>query len=107
MIAQAIAEFPGTKRRFEYRGNYGGIQFVDDYAHHPSEIRVTLAAARGRLQNSSGLSSTLSEAAITPVHPGSEIKRVVAIFQPHRYSRTETLMEDLSLIHISEPTRPY
>ncbi|TVU53290.1 MAG: UDP-N-acetylmuramate--L-alanine ligase [Arthrospira sp. PLM2.Bin9] len=96
VIAQAIAEFPGTKRRFEYRGNYGGIQFVDDYAHHPSEIRVTLAAARGRLQNSSGLSSTFSETAITPIHPGSEIKRVVAIFQPHRYSRTETLLEDFA-----------
>lgn len=96
VIAEAIAEFPGTKRRFEYRGNYGGIQFVDDYAHHPSEIRVTLAAARGRLQNSSSLSSTFSEAAITPIHPGSEIKRVVAVFQPHRYSRTEALLEDFA-----------
>lgn len=96
VIASAIAEFPGTKRRFEYRGNHGGIQFVDDYAHHPSEIRVTLAAARLRLKNASGSSPTFSEPAITPIHPVSEIKRVVAIFQPHRYSRTKALLADFA-----------
>jgi len=66
-IAKGLATFEGARRRFEFRGEAHGITFIDDYAHHPSEIRATLAAAR--LQ----------------ARPG---QRVVAIFQPHRYSRT-------------------
>jgi UDP-N-acetylmuramate--alanine ligase len=66
-IAAGLATFCGAKRRFELRGYQNGITFIDDYAHHPSEILVTLSAARLRV--------------------GSE-RRVVAIFQPHRYSRT-------------------
>lgn len=79
-IASAIASFEGARRRFEVRGEYNGIRFVDDYAHHPSEIRATLAAAR--LQ-SNGLG-------------GSDRRRVVSIFQPHRYSRTHTFLEEFS-----------
>jgi UDP-N-acetylmuramate--alanine ligase len=74
-IAKGIASFEGARRRFELRGEVGGITFIDDYAHHPSEIRVTLAAAR--LQ----------------ARPG---QRVVAIFQPHRYSRTLTFLEEFA-----------
>ncbi|MCG6136582.1 MAG: UDP-N-acetylmuramate--L-alanine ligase [Nostoc sp. LLA-1] len=74
-IAKGIATFEGARRRFEFRGEVDGITFIDDYAHHPSEIRVTLAAAR--LQ----------------ARPG---QRVVAIFQPHRYTRTLTFLEEFA-----------
>ncbi len=77
-IAAAIATFEGARRRFEYRGEYNGILFVDDYAHHPSEIQATLTAAR--------LQAALRE---TP-------RRVVAIFQPHRYSRTLTFLPEFA-----------
>lgn len=74
-IAKGIATFEGARRRFELRGEVDGITFIDDYAHHPSEIRATLAAAR--LQ-------TRPE------------QRVVAIFQPHRYSRTLTFLAEFA-----------
>ncbi|MBD2667056.1 UDP-N-acetylmuramate--L-alanine ligase [Richelia sinica FACHB-800] len=74
-IAKGISTFEGARRRFEFRGEASGITFIDDYAHHPSEIRATLAAAR--LQ----------------ARPG---QRVVAIFQPHRYSRTLTFLEEFA-----------
>ncbi len=74
-IAKGIATFEGARRRFEFRGEVDGITFIDDYAHHPSEIRVTLAAAR--LQ----------------ARPG---QRVIGIFQPHRYSRTLTFLEEFA-----------
>ena len=45
-IAKGIATFEGARRRFEFRGEAAGVTFIDDYAHHPSEIRATLAAAR-------------------------------------------------------------
>lgn len=80
VIAAAIATFEGARRRFEYRGEYNGILFVDDYAHHPSEIRATLAAARLRVK---GL-GTFPQ------------RRVVAIFQPHRYSRTQTFLSEFA-----------
>jgi UDP-N-acetylmuramate--alanine ligase len=79
-IAEAIATFEGARRRFEYRGEYNGILFVDDYAHHPSEIRATLAAARLRVK---GLG----------IFPQ---RRVVAIFQPHRYSRTLAFLSEFA-----------
>ncbi len=81
-IAEAIATFEGAKRRFEHRGSCNGILFVDDYAHHPSEIRATLAAAR--------LRKTPQSLTHSPVN------RVVAIFQPHRYSRTKTFLSEFA-----------
>ena len=78
-IAQAIATFEGARRRFEQRGEFNGILFVDDYAHHPSEIQATLAAARLQV----GTSQTSK-------------RRLVAIFQPHRYSRTLTFLADFA-----------
>jgi UDP-N-acetylmuramate--alanine ligase len=80
VIARAIATFEGAKRRFEVRGNCNGIFFVDDYAHHPSEIQATLAAASLRKQETLG----------SP----SQIQRTIAIFQPHRYSRTLTFLQE-------------
>ena len=77
-IAQSIATFGGTKRRFEYRGEANSISFIDDYAHHPKEIDVTLAAAKLRVKGNKSL------------------KRVVAIFQPHRYSRTKTFLTEFA-----------
>ncbi|HEY9670178.1 MAG TPA: UDP-N-acetylmuramate--L-alanine ligase [Waterburya sp.] len=82
VIASAIATFEGAKRRFELRGKCNGISFVDDYAHHPSEIQATLAAARLRGSETLGLPS--------------EQQRIVAIFQPHRYSRTLTFLAEFA-----------
>jgi len=64
--AKALASFEGVGRRFERLGEAGGVTVVDDYAHHPTEVAATLAAAR-------------------QAFPG---RRVVAVFQPHLYSRT-------------------
>ncbi|HSF75954.1 MAG TPA: cyanophycin synthetase, partial [Microcoleus sp.] len=80
-IATAIAGFEGARRRFEVRGFHNDILFVDDYAHHPSEIRVTLAAARLRIEGS---------------EKNPKSRRVVAIFQPHRYSRTLTFLPEFA-----------
>jgi len=68
--AQALGDFSGTGRRFEVRGEAGGVVVIDDYAHHPTEIRATLAAARARYFG----------------------RRIWAVWQPHTYSRTRTLM---------------
>jgi UDP-N-acetylmuramate--alanine ligase len=76
-IAEAIATFEGAKRRFEFRGQCNGITLIDDYAHHPSELRATLQAARFKID-------------------GEKHSRVVAIFQPHRYSRTATFLEEFA-----------
>ncbi len=69
-IAAGLSGFAGIRRRFESRGRIGGVTVIDDYAHHPTEVAATVAAARAQ-------------------HEG----RVVAAFQPHRYSRTEELWE--------------
>ena len=74
-IAQGLVNFVGASRRFEMRGEVNGITFIDDYAHHPSEIRATLESARLQAK------------------PGA---RVVAIFQPHRYSRTQTFLTEFA-----------
>jgi UDP-N-acetylmuramate--alanine ligase len=70
--ADALASFTGVRRRFEFRGEGRGATFVDDYAHLPSEVAVTLRAARTRSRG-----------------------RVVAVFQPHRYTRTQALWRPL------------
>jgi len=70
--AARLAGYRGIGRRFEPRGEAGGVRVVDDYAHHPAEVRATLAAARG-----------------------AGAGRVVAIFQPHLYSRTAALGAEL------------
>ncbi|MDA0865162.1 MAG: UDP-N-acetylmuramate--L-alanine ligase [Cyanobacteria bacterium] len=81
-LATGLATFEGARRRFELRGHQGGVQFIDDYAHHPSEIRATLAAASLQRQS----------------HDGEEasIKQIVAVFQPHRYSRTAAFLAEFA-----------
>jgi UDP-N-acetylmuramate--alanine ligase len=71
VIRRALKEFSGVQRRFQIKGEAGGILVVDDYGHHPTEIKATLAAAKAA--------------------PG---RRVVAVFQPHRYSRTQHLLKE-------------
>ncbi len=71
VIRQALESFEGVQRRFTIRGEIGGVTVVDDYAHHPEEIRATLSAARENYD-----------------------RRIVAVWQPHRYSRVQDLRED-------------
>lgn len=71
-IVTALAEFKGVDRRFQIKGEKQNILVVDDYGHHPSEIKATLAAAK-----TSG-------------------RRLVVLFQPHRYSRTKHLYDDFA-----------
>lgn len=70
-IANAIKTFRGVQRRFQIIGDIDGIKIIDDYAHHPTEIKATLNAARN-------------------CNP----KKIIAIFQPHRFTRTKILAED-------------
>lgn len=77
-IADALASFTGTKRRFELRGEVNQIRLIDDYAHHPKEIAVTLAAAKLRISQN------------------LDRQRVVAIFQAHRYSRAQVFLEEFA-----------
>ncbi len=69
-VASALADFHGAERRFERHGEAGGVLVVDDYGHHPTEIAAVLAAARATLG-----------------------RRLVVAFQPHRYTRTQRLMD--------------
>ncbi|MDQ3710894.1 MAG: UDP-N-acetylmuramate--L-alanine ligase [Acidobacteriota bacterium] len=73
-IAEAFSKFKNANRRFQFKGETGGITVVDDYGHHPTEILATLAAAKD----------------------GSGGRRTVVVFQPHRYTRTDELMEDFA-----------
>ena len=72
--ARALSQYQGTERRFQVKGEAGGVVVVDDYAHHPTEIRATLRAARDR-------------------YPG---RTLWAVFQPHTYSRTKALFENFA-----------
>ena len=67
-------EFTGVNRRFQFKGEAAGVLVVDDYGHHPTEIRATLVAAK----------------------IGSAGRRIVVLFQPHRYSRTQDLMDEFA-----------
>jgi len=72
-IRQALADFSGVDRRFQIIGTADGVTVVDDYGHHPTEIRATLAAARQ-----------------------CGFARIHVIFQPHRYTRTQLLLDDFA-----------
>ena len=85
--AVALGDFKGTGRRFQVVGEKNGVTVIDDYAHHPTEIRATLAAARARF-------------------PGH---RILTVWQPHTYSRTQTLFleftrafTDTDLVFVTE-----
>src|SRR5258705_6457575 len=73
-ISEALHSFTGAGRRFQTKGEVGGVLVVDDYGHHPTEIRATLAAAK----------------------IGSGGRRIVVLFQPHRYPRTHDLMQEFA-----------
>ncbi len=73
-IIEALEDFDGVERRFTVRGVVDDVMVVDDYGHHPAEVRATLAGARA-------------------AYPG---RRIVVAFQPHRYSRTKNLLDDFA-----------
>lgn len=68
-VADGIGDFEGVRRRFEFHGEVGGVEVYDDYAHHPTEVRAVLSAARAKVDARGG-------------------GRVIVVFQPHLYSRT-------------------
>ncbi|MEM9217142.1 MAG: UDP-N-acetylmuramate--L-alanine ligase [Cyanobacteria bacterium P01_F01_bin.150] len=78
VMVEAFQQFRGARRRFEHRGEHHNIQFIDDYAHHPSEIQATLSSAHLQVKNGGN----------------NGLKRVVAVFQPHRYSRAAMFMNE-------------
>jgi UDP-N-acetylmuramate--alanine ligase len=73
-IAAALEEFHGAERRFQMRGEARGVMVVDDYGHHPTEIRAVISAARAGID-----------------------RRVVVVFQPHRFSRTRQLLPEFGV----------
>jgi UDP-N-acetylmuramate--alanine ligase len=74
-IVEAFAKFKNANRRFQFKGEVNGITVVDDYAHHPTEILATLSAAKN----------------------GAGGRRTVVVFQPHRFTRTQELMDEFAL----------
>ena len=74
-IAEGISSFSGVMRRFQVKGESQGIVVIDDYAHHPTEVQATLQAARA----------------------GWSDRRIIAVFQPHLYSRTRDLFNEFGL----------
>jgi UDP-N-acetylmuramate--alanine ligase len=72
-IISGLSKFGGADRRFQYKGTVNGVTIIDDYAHHPTEIRATLNAALN--------------------YPH---KRLVLVFQPHTYSRTKAFLNDFA-----------
>ena len=74
-VAASLADYGGIGRRFEFKGRANGVEVIDDYAHHPTEVAATLRAARSRFPD----------------------RRIWAVFQPHTYSRTHALRDDFAV----------
>ncbi len=74
-VAAALAEFRGADRRYQLKGSIGGVTVIDDYGHHPAEIAAVLSAARAGAP-----------------------RRVIAVFQPHRYTRTRDLLMEFGRV---------
>ena len=72
-IVEGLENYTGTDRRFQYKGTFNGVTVIDDYAHHPTEVKATLAAAKN-----------------------IEKKKLWCIFQPHTYSRTYNLLKEFA-----------
>src|SRR5262249_16777092 len=72
-VRSALSAFSGVQRRFTVRGEVEGVTVVDDYGHHPTEVKATLSGARRAFG-----------------------RRIVVAFQPHRYTRTKDLMEEFA-----------
>ena len=73
VLRKGLEKFAGANRRFQIVGEIDGVLIVDDYAHHPTEIAATIRAAREGWD-----------------------RRIIAVFQPHRYSRTKHLMDEFA-----------
>jgi UDP-N-acetylmuramate--alanine ligase len=79
VIRESLKEYQGVQRRFQLKGQIGGVWVIDDYAHHPTELRAILETAqvfKRSLDNNVG--------------------RIISIFQPHRYSRVRALMDEFA-----------
>lgn len=74
ILQKSLAEFKGTWRRFEFKGEKNGVTVIDDYAHHPTEIKATLKGTRQKFPD----------------------KKIICVFQPHQYSRTRELFNDFT-----------
>ncbi|MCA1591572.1 MAG: UDP-N-acetylmuramate--L-alanine ligase [Acidobacteria bacterium] len=74
VIAEGLSEFSGVNRRFQHKGEEAGVLVIDDYGHHPTEVRATLVAAK----------------------LGCAGRRMIVLFQPHRYTRTQDQMEEFA-----------
>ena len=72
-IVAGLKNFKGTHRRFEYKGTFNGVDVIDDYAHHPTEIKATLSSAKAH-----------------------KINKLWCVFQPHTFSRTKSLLKEFS-----------
>jgi UDP-N-acetylmuramate--alanine ligase len=72
-VMAGLSHFGGAKRRFEDKGSFNGVRVIDDYAHHPAEIKATLAAASKSKHN-----------------------RIFCVFQPHTYTRTAALLDEFA-----------
>ena len=80
-IKKGLSDFKGTHRRYEYKGTYNGASIIDDYAHHPSEMKATLKTARAYTTG-----------------------KIITVFQPHTYTRTKKLLKEFAeaLTHTDE-----
>ena len=74
-IKKALASFSGTERRTQLLGKYKGADIIDDYAHHPTEIKTTLSGLRSRY---------------------GQDKKIIVVFHPHTFTRTKALLDDFS-----------
>lgn len=74
-IIDGLGEFEGVKRRFTLTGEVSGVRFIDDYAHHPQEIKATLATAKQVVVNGG---------------------KIIAVFQPHRFTRLQSLFKEFT-----------
>lgn len=73
IVKKGLCDFKGTHRRYEYRGNYNGASIIDDYAHHPSEIKATLKAAKSHTAG-----------------------KIITVFQPHTFTRTKKFLNEFA-----------
>ena len=90
IIAQALEGFSGVHRRFEVKATKAGVTVVDDYGHHPAEIVATLLAAK-EYQRTTGLKPVAQDDRFQTCRP-----RIIAVFQPHRYTRTRDLLGEFT-----------
>lgn len=74
-IQTGLLNFKGTKRRFQYKGEFNGVTVIDDYAHHPTEIEATIQSAKAQ-----------------------KINNLWCVFQPHTYTRTKALLDDFAKV---------